>query len=130
MALKYTINTEHSIIHVFTDSLSALHTLQCDQPTNNIRLMITIFFLIQQLEKQHRSLTFWWIPSHLNISGNDSADAAAKNNLRYTSVTGRIPPSFIQLKRQVRKTSYEVLLRTQGMADCRIPISKVVPNRY
>lgn len=79
------------------------------KPTDNIRVVMTIF-LIPQLEQQHRSLTFWWIPSYLNISGNYSADAAAKDNLRYPSATGHIPPSLTQLKRQVRKTSYEVLL--------------------
>jgi len=71
LALRHAIYTTHPTIHIFTDSLSALETLKKNEVTDNLKLVATILYHIQQLEKQEKTLSFWWIPSHVNISGND-----------------------------------------------------------
>nr|XP_027215285.1 uncharacterized protein LOC113808154 [Penaeus vannamei] len=110
MALKYALYQTHSTIHIFTDSLSALQVLRRTQATDNLRLISTVLFHIRQLKEQEKILTFWWIPSHVNITGNDLADTAAKNSLKNLLVTGHIPPSLSQLKKHVRRAAYETLL--------------------
>ncbi|XP_037784636.1 uncharacterized protein LOC119580598 [Penaeus monodon] len=88
LALRHAIYTTYPTIHIFTDSLSALQTLKKNQVTDNLKLVTTILYYIQQLEEQEKTLSFWWIPSLVNISGNDSADAAAKNSLRFSTISG------------------------------------------
>lgn len=78
LALTYTLTTKHTFIHVLIDSLSAVHALQKTHHLDNIHLLTTILFKLTQLEDQGRSITFRWIPSHVNIPGNDQADLAAK----------------------------------------------------
>ncbi|XP_027224934.2 uncharacterized protein [Penaeus vannamei] len=110
MALKYALYQTHSTIHIFTDSLSALQVLRRTQATDNLRLISTVLFHIRQLKEQEKILTFWWIPSHVNITGNDLTDTAAKNSLKNLLVTGHIPPSLSQLKKHIRRAAYETLL--------------------
>ncbi|XP_063615273.1 uncharacterized protein LOC134788316 [Penaeus indicus] len=92
LAFRHTVYTTHPTIHIFTDSLSAIQTLKKNQVTDNLKLVTTILFHIQQLEEQGKTLSLWWIPSHVNISGNESAAAAAKNSLRFSTINGHITP--------------------------------------
>ncbi|XP_063590245.1 uncharacterized protein LOC134767129 [Penaeus indicus] len=110
LAFRHAVYTTHSTIHIFTDSLSAIQTIKKNQATDNLKLVTTILFHIQQLEEQGKTLSLWWIPSHVNISGNESADAAAKNSLCFSTINGHITPSLSRLKKQVRRATYEVLL--------------------
>ncbi|XP_063590563.1 uncharacterized protein LOC134767498 [Penaeus indicus] len=92
LAFRHAVYTTHPTIHIFTDSLLAIQTLKKNQVTDNLKLVTTILFHIQQLEEQGKTLSLWWIPSHVNISGNESADAAAKNSLRFSTINGHITP--------------------------------------
>lgn len=56
MALKHAIVTIQSTIHIFSNSLSALQTLQGAQPADNLRLVTAVLFHIKQLEEQEKTL--------------------------------------------------------------------------
>lgn len=100
LALTYAPTTEHTIIHILTDSLSAVYALQKTYHLDNVHLLTTILFKLTQLENQGKSITFRWIPSHVNILGNDLADLAAKQSLNQDHTTG-VSTSLSQLKKNL-----------------------------
>ncbi|XP_027239489.2 uncharacterized protein [Penaeus vannamei] len=108
LALTYTLTTEHTIIHILTDSLSAVYALQKTHHLDNVHLLTTILFKLTQLENQGKSITFRWIPSHVNILGNDQGDLAAKQTLSQDH-TIHVSTSLSQLKRTLCKTTFEVI---------------------
>ena len=76
MALKYIQIEPHEKFIIFVDSLSVLQSLK------NMKLENPL--ILQILEQNHQLLTnnkliiYCWIPSHVNILGNEKADKAAK----------------------------------------------------
>lgn len=50
-------------VSILTDSLSAIHTLQKFPPDDNIHLITTALFRLQQLAEQGKSIHFMWISS-------------------------------------------------------------------
>ena len=61
---------------ILSDSLScltALRSLTCDHP-----LVCDIYQRLSNLDRAGKRVTLCWIPSHVGISGNEAADAAAK----------------------------------------------------
>ncbi|XP_069992289.1 uncharacterized protein [Penaeus vannamei] len=106
--LTYALTTEHTIIHILTDSLSAVYALQKTHHLDNVHLLTTILFKSTQLENQGKSITFRWIPSHVNILGNDQGDLAAKQSLSQDH-TIHVSTRLNLLKRTLRKTTFAVL---------------------
>ena len=61
---------------ILTDSLSSLLALKSFYPTNPI--LQEILVRLSTLNQAGKSVQFCWIPSHVGIAGNESADAAAR----------------------------------------------------
>ena len=60
---------------VFTDSLScilALKTIYSKHP-----LIQDILVRLSMLDEAGKSISFFWVPSHVGLRGNELADAAA-----------------------------------------------------
>ncbi|GBM86575.1 hypothetical protein AVEN_16920-1 [Araneus ventricosus] len=62
---------------LYTDSMSALETLS-HYDTQMHPVGLEILSILQFLRKEDFSIIFCWVPSHVGISGNETADAIAK----------------------------------------------------
>ena len=79
-ALRYIkITAKNNKFVVFSDSKSALQALLCmwDHPTVQTIMRFLVF-----LHTIHKTVIFCWLPSHMEISGNERADAAANAALQ------------------------------------------------
>lgn len=65
---------------IYSDSRSALQAIQKMGSTN--KLVQEICELVASLHQKRIAVAFCWIPSHIGIEGNESADLAAKNAAR------------------------------------------------
>lgn len=95
------LDSSHVVIH--TDSKGAIEVLQHKNLRDNISLTTSILRNIGELEAQGKSVTINWIPSHVGIAGNESADALAKTASAFAEVTLQIRPSLSTLKKAARR---------------------------
>ncbi|KAK8390652.1 hypothetical protein O3P69_010393 [Scylla paramamosain] len=89
------------IIH--TDSQSAMEALQARNLKDNIRLTTSVKRNIRELQRQRKTVTINWIPSHVGIHGNESADMAAKTAALLAEVTTHVQPSLSAMKMAARR---------------------------
>lgn len=81
-AVNIAITLSNTNIHIFSDSLSALQSLQFTSFNSK-----TNFYVLEIKEKYNQflrknpnsSIKFFWIPSHIGIRGNEDADQLAKS---------------------------------------------------
>ena len=97
-SLKYTIAHEEGPVVIHTDSMSSLQSLRKHKIKENKHLISSIHTLIEQHINQNRKVTFNWIPSHINIQGNEEADKLAKQTNQIDRVQINIQQSLQQLK--------------------------------
>nr|XP_053636733.1 uncharacterized protein LOC128691837 [Cherax quadricarinatus] len=78
-ALQHTLldHRRPPVIHV--DSRAAIQAVMHREPRDNIRLITAIRKDLQTLKEQGQQATINWIPSHIDLAGNDAADRAAKS---------------------------------------------------
>ncbi|XP_053691581.1 uncharacterized protein LOC128740095 [Sabethes cyaneus] len=74
-AVEYLINKSISKAVIFTDSQSAAQLIKNTKTEENF-LICTIYRLVNN--SQINNLTIQWIPGHIQLTGNDRADYAAK----------------------------------------------------
>jgi len=104
-ALHCALRCAKNTVYILTDSLPALHTLQQQYHQDNIQLITSTLFKLQQLSEQGKSVTLMWIPSHVGIQHNELVDTAAKNSLRQQSIT-HVKPSLSTIKSLARSAAY------------------------
>ena len=78
-ALKQAYQSEERKFMIYSDSLSALQTLgklKTDHP-----LLIQIQEFLHKVNADQKEIVFMWVPGHVGIRGNESADRAAKKAL-------------------------------------------------
>ena len=61
---------------IFTDSLSSVQALSGFNPTDGIVQSIRLH--IARLGRHQKEVLLCWVPSHVGVSGNEAADAAAR----------------------------------------------------
>ena len=61
---------------VIADSRSALHAIETPKTTHSIISFIQSWII--RLASRRKIIQFCWVPSHMNISGNEHADREAK----------------------------------------------------
>ena len=98
LTLQYSLQSEEGPVTIITDSKSSLQALQQKGFRENKNLLSNIIHLLHQHQRQGRPVNLSWIPSHINIHGNDMADEMAKNSLSSTTITTHIQPSLSQYK--------------------------------
>ena len=74
---KNTLKTKTQIL-ILTDSLTSLQNLANPFQTTRAQITNAICKQITTLEKKEIKTTLLWIPSHINITGNETADKGAK----------------------------------------------------
>ena len=116
LTLEYIINANISAdtrVAVFSDSLSSLTSIETGRSSSKPNLLNNIMSLINQTQAD---LTFVWIPSHVGILGNETADklagtATTQQDIQYTvnlelKEIFNIADKFILKKWQERWSSY------------------------
>ena len=83
------------VIH--TDSLAAINILSQDVPRDNINLITSIIVLLRRLKAQNREVILNWVPSHIDIIGNERADREAESARKRPTVDVVVQPSRKQL---------------------------------
>ncbi|KAK3609526.1 hypothetical protein CHS0354_041577 [Potamilus streckersoni] len=78
------LNTKFLII---TDSLSALLALNSTKPTARINLKEDTLYQIRLLNSNNKTIEFLWVPSHIQLLGNNKADQAANEALALDTIT-------------------------------------------
>mgnify|MGYP003623217385 CR=1 FL=1 len=80
--LKRILETDHySPCLIFSDSMSALQSLQQRSPTHSLVQELQILY--NKILHANKHVIFAWIPSHIGITGNEEADVAAKEATRH-----------------------------------------------
>jgi len=80
LSKKQVVNTAvHDHFVIFLDSLSSLQAIDSRKTENP--LILKILKEYTQLKNSSKSISFCWIPSHVGIRGNESADTVAKAGL-------------------------------------------------
>ncbi len=78
-SLTYAMNQEETTsIRVFTDNQAALKTLEDTNKCSVPQIMQDIVRRLDILKTQGKLVSFYWIPPHKDIKGNEEADIAAK----------------------------------------------------
>jgi ribonuclease HI len=95
----------HKEIHLHTDSLSSVYTLQAMPPLDNVLLIQGIYNIIKQLAADGCSVNFHWLPSHAGIQYNELADTEANTGLERTTIDIATQPSLSSIKLLTKKHS-------------------------
>ena len=111
MALLHIIinekETQQNII-IHTDSLSALQNIKNHAPKDNLELTEITHKLLQVINGNKGTVTFHWIPSHIELYGNEQADKAAKEAAKLEIIEIKnIKPSTEALKQTIKKSIME-----------------------
>ncbi|XP_055928549.1 uncharacterized protein LOC129959686 [Argiope bruennichi] len=77
IALEKISNLTYHKFCIYSDSMSALEALSHPH-TKTHPLAVDILHLWRDLQAQNYQILFCWLPGHVGIVGNESADAAAK----------------------------------------------------
>ncbi|XP_046563233.1 uncharacterized protein LOC124272130 [Haliotis rubra] len=74
-ALRYSENLREKRVVILSDSLSALQSLATKHSSSRPDTIRDILVLIQKLRRENeKKITLCWIPSHIDIPGNERAD--------------------------------------------------------
>ena len=85
---------------ILSDSLSSLLAIQDPHSTNPIVQRIHI--LLHSLTSSSTSITFLWIPGHIDLKDHDAVDFAAKQSLQSPNITDPSPSPLHDLKAHYR----------------------------
>ena len=78
-ALKYVKVSSVERFVIFSDSMSVLETIESQESKNP--LVNRVLQTCQEILSNGKFITFCWIPSHWDITGNEDSDCAAKDVL-------------------------------------------------
>ena len=77
------------LLVIFSDSLSALHSIESLNNQNNIVLEIRRYLRFYEINNINISIV--WIPGHIGLKGNEMADKLAKQGLGSSEVDKHVP---------------------------------------
>ncbi|XP_045105326.1 uncharacterized protein LOC123500768 [Portunus trituberculatus] len=104
----HALQQETTTIVIHTDSRSAIEVLQRQKIRDNTQLTTNILGNLQHLQRQGKAITINWIPSHVGILGNETADIAAKMAAMRADVMMHIRPSLSSLNAAARKLEHQI----------------------
>ena len=90
---------------VFTDSKSGLQALQQHHPSDNINLLRDIREVASRMSTPP---PLAWIPSHIGIEGNESADRVARHALLKPVIDTYLPMSKAKTKWAIKQTARDI----------------------
>ncbi|KAK4311497.1 hypothetical protein Pmani_017046 [Petrolisthes manimaculis] len=93
--------------------------LQQPHPKDNVGLINTILGILQSIAAQGRQVKLNWIPSHVGVRGNETADAAAKRAAGGPQVTRHVSPSLRQIKAHAKRAAAQHAHHTHRQLEVR-----------
>ena len=105
-ALKLTQDQQYKNTLIISDSLSVLKTLDSQQSKGRDNLLKDVLLLIRNMTDLNQNIEFLWIPSHIDISGNEQADSAAKNKLTDSDISNidySVPELYSIITKQINQ---------------------------
>ncbi|KAK4328702.1 hypothetical protein Pmani_000898 [Petrolisthes manimaculis] len=105
LALEHVHHRQEPTVMLHTDSRAGLQALQQLHPKDNVGLITTILGILQSIAAQGRQVKLNWIPSHVGVRGNETADAAAKRAAGGPQVTRHVSPSLRQVKAHAKRAA-------------------------
>ena len=106
-ALRHALGQTLDHIVIYTDSLSAVQTLQKRDDLQSC-LVTTIYANLQELQRGQRTVEIVWVPSHCQIWGNERADEAAKAALHLPQISLTVLPSITRTKTHIIRETYHL----------------------
>jgi len=79
MAIEFIVDSSKVCFIIYSDSLSCLQSLEGHHMKNP--LLQNVIQLYMMATSQGKDIVFCWVPSHVGILGNETADFAAKSAL-------------------------------------------------
>ena len=100
MALHCICNTKYDLYQILicVDSMSVLNVLQTWDCKTRPDIVFEIKFLIHTLIERGLHIVFTWVPSHVNIRGNEVADKSAKQGTDKTNEKTKTVPLSLSCK--------------------------------
>jgi ribonuclease HI len=98
LALDIIDLTNHPKFIIFSDSMSCLQAIHFHKFDNPIILQILV--RSHMLLTSHKNIKFCWLPSHVGIKGNETADAAARAALQIP-ISADIKLPYTDLKQSI-----------------------------
>ena len=89
LALDAITESDDDHFIIFSDSLSVLLSLQNMKLDNP--LILKLLEKLHHLSCAHKTIYLCWIPSHIDIRGNEAADMAAKESLNLDITASQVP---------------------------------------
>ena len=98
-ALTYVNVSSRKRFVIFSDSMSVLQAIESQASKNP--LVNRVLQTCQEILSNGKFITFCWIPSHRDITGNEEADCAAKDALSKAQPTHfELPCTYVFIKIQ------------------------------
>ena len=136
MAIKKAIDhikvTTPKEVIIYTDSLSAIQTIESGNSKSNPKLLKQIQNVITEITKQGTKLEIHWIPSHVGISGNDIADNLAKASLNHPEIDEGIQPQLQDIYKHIdgiTKEKWQILRNQETTGRQYHEIQPMVNNK-
>ena len=131
-ALCFIAVSEETLHLILSDSLSSLLALRAFNHVNP--LIQDILRRLTSLERDGKSIRFCWIPSHVGVSGNEHADAAARRAAA-APCTRRLPlpaRDFYPAVKSFTLSQWQLMWEAQSNNKLRElkPILKLWPSSY
>lgn len=124
----------HQNIAILSDSKSALQALK-NPRKNRASLLSQCLESIYNLKQRGCHVCLYWIPSHVNIKGNDLADCAAKESATLPYVTDNIGLSVSEAYSKLKheslvkwKQHFTELAQLKKWVDPSTPVCGLLPN--
>ena len=90
---------------VFSDSKSGLQALLHHHPSDNINIVRDISDVASRMSTPP---LLAWIPSHIGIEGNETADRAARQALMKPNIDIHLPMSKTRTRRNIKQTAMDI----------------------
>ncbi|KAK4324771.1 hypothetical protein Pmani_004611 [Petrolisthes manimaculis] len=119
LALEHAHHRQEPTVMLHTDSRAGLQALQQPHPKDNVGLITTILGILQSIAAQGRQVKLNWIPSHVGVRGNETADAAAKRAAGGPQVTRHVSPSLRQVKAHAKRAAAQHAHHTHRQLEAR-----------
>jgi ribonuclease HI len=87
-------------IAIFSDSMSAISSIESNHSNSNNNLVMQILSLLDQIKT---TVTFIWIPSHIGIIGNELVDKLAVNATSNLKIDIKLPLEINEIKPLITK---------------------------
>lgn len=103
MAVTRAKTESNNKILICSDSLSSLQALANKNTKYQPDLLANILFHYSTLQEQGKQIKLLWVPSHVGIQGNETADKAAKISLKLQQPTHLLFHSKHEAKAMIKK---------------------------